>query len=252
MLNKNDVIRHFEMTWTAFRDYVKKEPFALLPVGALEQHGPHLPMGTDVVIAECLAEEVAKRTGFILMPALVYTPSFSLRKYPGTVRLSDESFVLQLLDIAQSLEAHGIMFVYLIICHIGAINACKSAERKLILSGSKLRLVNIAVPGMQEAIHKYCESKRWHPTYAHAEEFETSLMLAIQPNLVHMEKAASEYPQYNPLFGPISIGWENFCKSGVIGDPTVATAKKGKDILKLMVDKGVQIIKHHQAELGNL
>ncbi|HEY59636.1 MAG TPA: hypothetical protein G4N92_02960 [Anaerolineae bacterium] len=72
----------------------------------------------------------------------------SLRKYPGAIRLSDESFVLQLLDIAQSLKAHDIKFVDLIISHIGAINACKSAERKLIRNGSKLRLVNIDVPGM--------------------------------------------------------------------------------------------------------
>lgn len=246
---KQKAHKYFEMTWMEFQDKVKETPFAVLPVGALEQHGPHMPIGSDVLIAEYMAERIAKATGFILLPALQYTPSFSLRNFPGTMQMSDESCSQQLLEIAESLARHGIKATYLIIGHIGAIKACQTAERRLILENESIRFVNIAMPGMQEAIQKYCTSQRWHSTYAHAEEFETCALLAIRPELVDMSKAVKEYPPKSILFGPISIAWDEFCQSGVIGDPTVASAEKGKAILDFMIGKALEIIDAHQKSI---
>jgi len=236
MMAEQKAHKHFEMTWMEFQDKVKETPFAVLPVGALEQHGPHLPIGSDVLIAEYMAERIAEATGFILLPALQYTPSFSLRNFPGTMQMSDESCSQQLLEIAESLARHG-------------IKACQAAERRLILENESIRFVNIAVPGMQEAIQKYCTSQRWHSTYAHAEEFETSALLAIRPELVDLSKAVKEYPPKSVLFGPMSIAWDKFCQSGVIGDPTVASAEKGKAILDFMIDKALEIINAHQKSI---
>ncbi len=247
-MNRKSTI-YAEMNWQDFQDYVKQTPFALLPVGALEQHGPHLPFSTDVIIAEYMAKQIAERSGFILLPALAYTPSFSLRKFPGTIRVSDETFAEQLCEIARSLATHHIQFIYVVIAHIGAKQACQMAERKLLLEEHTAKLVNLALPGLDEAMQKYCTSKRWHPAFAHADEYETSVMLAIRADLVSMEKAVSEYPQKNPLMGPISVAWDEFCDSGVIGDATVATAEKGKAMLDLMIEKGLQIIAYHQATL---
>lgn len=241
-----------KMTWHDFRDYVVHTPFALLPVGALEQHGPHLPFSTDVIIAEYMAEKIAEKTGFILLPALSYTPSFSLRKFPGTIRVSNETFSEQLCEISRSLASHKVQYIYLVIAHIGAKQACQMAERQLLLEDNTAKLVNLALPGLDEAMQKYCTSQRWHPAYAHADEYETSALLAIRPELVHMEKAVSEYPQKNPLMGPISIAWDEFCSTGVIGDATVATAEKGRAMLELMIEKGLQTINYHQASLQKL
>ena len=238
-----------EMNWQDFRDYAKQVPYALLPVGALEQHGPHLPFSTDVIIAEYMAAKMAEKSGFLLLPALAYTPSFSLRKFPGTIRITDETFSEQLCEIARSLFTHHIQFIYVVIAHIGAKKACQTAERKLINEENTAKLVNLALPGLDDAMQKYCTSKRWHPAFAHADEYETSAMLAIRPDLVSMEKAVREYPQKTPLMGPISVGWDEFCKSGVIGDATSATAEKGKAMLELMIEKGLQIIEVHQAIL---
>lgn len=240
--------KHFEMSWPAFQEAVKSKKFAFLPVGALEQHGPHLPMGTDVIISEHLCERLAEATGGILLPGLVYTPSFSLRKYPGTVSLTDETFSAQIVEIAESLYAHGIKNIYVLIAHLGAVAACKSAERQLLIT-SQARIVNLAIPGYNEAINKYCKSKRWHPTYAHAEEYETSAILAIKPHLVDMSKATSEYPECNPLFGAISIPWNTFCKSGIIGDATVATAETGRLILDYIFRESLALVQQHQQEI---
>lgn len=245
---KGDVHKHFEMSWIEFKAFVKEINFAILPVGAIEQHGPHLPMGTDVIIGEYLCERLAEATGALLLNSLVYTPSFSLRLYPGTVHVSDETFAMELVEIAESLNQHGVETIYVFISHLGAVAACKTAERKLLLK-SQARIVNLTIPGYQEALEKYCRSKRWHSTYVHAEEFETSAVLAIQPDLVDMSKAVSEYPECDPLFGPISISWNEFCNSGVIGDATVAKAETGRAILDFIFSKSLGLIQQHQASL---
>lgn len=241
--------RYSEMNWKQFADFVKETPFALLPVGALEQHGPHLPFSTDVIIAEHMAEEIAKKTGFLLLPALQYTPSFSLRRYPGTIRLEDDTFATQICEISRSLASHGMQYIYLIVSHIGAISACKIAERRMIVADEDIHLVNIALPGLKEAMQKYCTAPRWHQVFAHADEYETSAVLAIKPELVDMSKAVSEYPPQDELMGNITIDWDEFCKSGVIGDATVATGEKGRAMLDHMIDRSMHIIELHQARI---
>lgn len=242
------VKKHFEMSWKEFEQVVKDKDFAFLPIGAIEQHGPHLPMGTDVIIGEHLCERLARATGGLLLHSLAYTPSFSLRSYPGTVRVSDETFSSTLVEIANALYSHGIKTIYAFIAHLGALAASKTAEREL-LTGSNARMVRLVLPGYEEAIEKYCTSERWHPTYVHAEEFETSAILAIQPELVDMRKAVREYPDRDPLFGPVSIPWDEFCKSGVIGDATAATAEKGRDILEHIFQETLALVEYHQNTL---
>ena len=134
------------------------------------------------------------------------------------------------------------------VSHLGAVSACKTAERKILLS-SKARIVNLVTPGYNEVLEKYYQSERWHSTFAHAEEFETSAVLAIRPGLVDMWKAVREYPEHDPLFGPISIVWNEFCKSGVIGDATVATAEAGRAILEHVFEKSLKLIRLHQESL---
>ncbi len=247
-MKRANMMKHFETSWPEFEAFAKKTNYAILPVGAIEQHGPHLPMGTDVIIGEYLAERLAIATGALLLHSLAYTPSFSCRYYPGTVRVSDKTFTKELCEIAESLYLHGIETIYVFLSHLGAAAASKAAERKLLLT-SKARLVNLLLPGYQEALDKFCHSKRWHPIYVHAEEFETSAMLAIRPDLVDMGKAAKEYPQIDPLLGSISIPWNEFSTSGVIGDPTVATAETGQAILDYIFEKSLEVIQIHQSSV---
>ncbi len=247
-MNNKQIFRHLEMKWPEFTEFIRHTDFALLPVAAIEQHGPHLPFETDVLIADYLSERIAQETGALLMATLRYSPSFSLRFFPGTVRVSDNTFIDTLVDITESMHVHGIKTMYVLIGHVGAASACKEAERRLLLT-SQARIVNLTLPGMSEAIGKYCESKRWHSSYVHAEEFETSCILALRPDLVDMSKAVKEYPEVDSLFGPISIPWSDFTKSGVIGDATVARAEKGKAIMDHMVEKSVELIHLHQRKL---
>jgi creatinine amidohydrolase len=247
-MNPKPLYRHAEMKWPEFSEFVKKTDYAILPVGSLEQHGPHLPFNTDVLIAEYVAESLARETGALLLESLKYAPDFSLRFFPGTIKVTDELFSQLVMEITEAMYSHGIKTVYVMVGHHGAFTACKDAERKLLLS-SQARIVNLALPGLNEAINKYCVSKRWHSYNVHAEEFETSCILAIHPELVDMAKAVKEYPPVDPLFGAISISWTDFCKSGVIGDATVATPEKGKLILDYMLAESLKLVQYHQGEL---
>ncbi|RJQ43978.1 MAG: creatininase family protein [Anaerolineaceae bacterium] len=247
----NNPISYSTMTWFEFADYVKQKPFALLPIGSEEQHGPHMPMSTDSIMAQYFAEEISKQTGFIVLPRISYSTLFSLRRFPGTLYVEEETFVQQLLDLAKALSSHGIEYVYLILGHHGAMNSCKAAERKLITLNSELRFFVLAFPGIKEAIQEHCTSKRWIKDLFHAEEVETSMLLAVRPDLVRMDKAVCEYPEINPFYGSVSDYWNETCKSGVFGDATAATAEKGKKIIEAVVKRSVQLIKDHQASLTN-
>ena len=246
-MSKN-LFKQSEMSWPEFQALAKTTDFAILPVGAIEQHGPHLPFSTDNIIGEYIADRLGESTGALVLPCLQYTPSFSLRLFPGTVCVSDELFADLLVELAENYYRHGIHVIYTLIAHYGAMAACKTAERTLILT-SKMQMVNLTLPGINEAIQKFCTSKRWHPSYVHSEEFETSLVLAIKPELVNMSKAVAEYPAIDPLFGPISIPWTDFTRSGVIGDATGATAEKGHAMLELIIERALELIRYHQDSL---
>jgi creatinine amidohydrolase len=248
-MSDSKIFRHAEMKWPEFEAFVKRVDFAILPVAAIEQHGPHLPFNSDVIIADYLSERIAQQTGALLMAPLVYTPSFSLRFYPGTARISDPTFIQTVVEIAESMHLHGINSLYIYMGHLGAAAACKEAERALILKGSGARIITLGLPGLYEAMDQFCTSERWHSKYVHAEEFETSCVLALRPDLVDMDKAVREYPDIDPLFGAISIPWSDFCKSGVIGDATVASAEKGHALLEFMVGKSAALIEQHQEGL---
>ncbi len=248
MIEENPAIRLDEMKWPAVAALLKKVDYAILPIGALEAHGLHLPIGTDVYVGEYLGNRLAQATQALLLPAIRYTPAWSLRFFPGTICLTDDTLVQNVVEIADSLSRYGIRTVYALIAHWGALAALKNAERRL-LDHPRVRLVNLALPGLDEAIARFCHSKRWHPAYVHAEEFETSVMLAIRPDLVDMDQAVVEYPEKSPLFGPISIPWSEMTKSGTVGDATAATAETGRAILDFIEARALELIRAHQNSL---
>lgn len=247
----NKPLNYSTMTWTEFADYTKKTPYALLPIGSEEQHGHHLPMSTDSIMAQYYAEEISKRTGIMVLPKLSYSVLFSLRRFPGTLYLENDTFVQTLLDLAYALESHGIQYVYLVLGHHGAAGACSLAERQLIINEADIRFVVLALPGIKDTIKEVCTSKRWHGDLFHAEEIETSIMLAVFPELVNMEKAVCEYPEKNPLMGSMSEYWDIRGKSGVFGDATAATAEKGKKLAEAIIANSVNMIETHQNMIKN-
>jgi len=122
------------------RAFAKRFPFAILPVGSTEQHGPHLPLNTDTLIAERVAMETAKRSVGLVLPAMPVGYAWVWRDIPGTVTLRFDSYMQFIRDVAESLERWGVKAVFIISGHGSNPQPIKHAVRELIPSLATARI----------------------------------------------------------------------------------------------------------------
>lgn len=231
----NSSFEIIHMTRDEVAKAIKNFPVAVLPLGATEQHGHHLPLGTDIFLAEGIAKRLCERTGALLLPALPFGYSWVWRDIPGTLSLQQHHVEAVIKDIAHSVQRYGIRLLILINGHDANNASMKYATREL-LDEVDLEVVYFFYPKLEQMIEKYCDSPTWHGMI-HACEFETSLMLALKPELVSMEKAVEEYPEKPPLYGKSGISLGQLSQSGVYGNPTLATKEKGEKLLHFFVDE---------------
>lgn len=211
--------------------FAGEHPFAILPVGSFEQHGPHLPLDTDNRIAEAMAIETARRSVGLVLPVLSIGYAWVWRGKPGTLTFRFDTYMAMIRDIAESLEGWGIKALFVLSAHGSNPQPVKHAIRELIYERYDICVLNSLYGGLNEMLAE-CDSDRWHNDI-HAEEVETALMLAIAPELVHMERAAADYPSVPDDYGKSELSMGMFMRSGVFGDPTSATVEKGRRWLEV-------------------
>lgn len=230
------------------REFARQYPFAILPVGSTEQHGPHLPVNTDTLIAERMALEIARRSVGLVLPALPFGYAWVWRDVPATVTLRFDTYMAVVRDIAESLERWGIRAVYIVSGHGSNPQPIKHAIRELIHGKLGIKVLYGMYAGIGEMLAE-AESRRWHDDI-HAEEIETSLMLAIAPELVRMDLAAPDYPPVPADYGQSELAMGHFMRSGVFGDPTRATAEKGRRWIDLAAGRSAALWLGYLAERG--
>ncbi len=227
---------------------------AVLPLGAIEQHGPHLPLSTDLVCAgEAAAAAVAQavqdaRASVVLLPALAYTKSDEHHRFPGTIWLSWDTLMRVLVDIGRSLATSGISRLLFVNGHggnsaLGQV-ACRELRRQF---GLRTFFAHLSVPtdqgGSGSAPSEFGMG-------VHGGHGETSLMLHLRPELVHLDRARERVPtrlrEFDLIgFGkPVSFGWtsDDFGPDGHIGDPTDASADEGEAFFDAAVRQLVEVI----------
>lgn len=234
------------MTRPEVKKAVEEYPVAILPLGATEQHGQHLPLGVDIFLAENLAEEVSKRTGALVLPTLPFGYSWVWRDIPGTVSLQQDHLELVIKDVAHSISRYGVKMLILINAHEANNSSMKYAVRELA-DEIDMPVIYLFYPDIDDIIKKYCESPTWYGMI-HACEFETSLMLDVKPELVQMDKAVCEYPERPALYGRSTISLENLSKSGSYGDAPKATKEKGEKMNTIFADKMAELVKEAYKE----
>lgn len=217
------------MTRPQVEERIKQYPVGLLPVGSCEQHGPHLPLGTDTMLAEALARRVSDLTGALVFPPLNFGYSWVWRDIAGTLSLPVERVTAILKDVVLSMDRYGMRLLVFINGHEANNAAVKYAVREA-QDFTTLKLLGVFYPGLKTIYDKWMESPDWHGIF-HACEFETSLMLAVRPDLVDMSLAAPEYPEKPPFFGMDNTMMGSLSASGVFGNPAPATEKKGTEML---------------------
>jgi creatinine amidohydrolase len=221
------------MTRDEVEEAINDYPVAILPLGATEQHGHHLPLGVDVMLAEGISRLVAEETRALLLPALPFGYSWVWRDIPGTVSIEQHNVEVVIKDVAHSVSRYGIELLALINGHDANNASMKYAAREL-QDELDTTTIYFFYPGLTEVMAEYCDSPTWHGMI-HACELETSLMLAMYPEQVRMERAVAEYPEKPSLYGKSTVSLGDLSSSGVYGDATRATAGKGRQMLDAFI-----------------
>jgi len=229
------------LTWKDASEVFKQAQIALVPVGSTEQHGPHLPLGTDHLIAAAIAEEAAKRGGFIATPVVSVGVSDHHRQFFGTLWVPSVVLKEYLRGIARSLKYHGIERIIFVNGHGGNTLVIQECCRELREEGITTLLYEWW-HAAQELIEELFEKPA-----GHADEVETSMMMAIAPQLVHAERLAEAEEGAAETWGITRFGTAtyfdtiDFSASGTTGRPTRASAEKGRRVFEAACDTLIQL-----------
>jgi creatinine amidohydrolase len=217
-------------TWNEVKKKIADGAIAVMGVGALEQHGPHLPLATDTIIATNVARRLAEATNGLLLPPAPFGDAWNNEGFPGTISLSSETVRAMIVDIGRGLKAAGVSGLIVFNGHYGNHEPIGRAARELQQS-DQFPVLHLHFPGLECLAAEICESKPAAANFYRADEVETSIMLAVQPAAVRMELAKAEYPTFPPTYGSEPTMLHTFCATGVFGDPTAATSEKGERLL---------------------
>jgi len=237
------------LSWTQLNERVKtaKNPKVLLPIGSFEQHGPHLPLATDTIIANHISQAVLRKTeNCFLMPPLILGCSVEHMGFPGTISLQTETLTNIILDIMISLRNSRLTKVFIINGHGGNRATIDSTLIKLKHEYSDMEVYSFTIIDLVKK--KYGEIRKSAKRFVgHADEIETSMMMTIIPELVNMQKAIAEEPASPRVISfeeddlaKVSFGWKatDLTKSGTLGDPQTASSQKGR----ILIDYAVETI----------
>jgi len=229
------------LTWKEFEETLQKIKTVILPLGSLEEHGFHLPLNTDTTVACEIARRVAEKRGVLVLPPISYGICRTTNEFPGTITLSLETTMKIVEEILEEIINQGAEKVILLAGHWGKshIIALREASLKIKRRHPLVEILLIPYPELADReARSVLETER--EEIGHAGEFETSIMLALQPNLVKMEKAEGESPHF-PRFATITSG-RKWMKTGVMGEPKFATREKGEIVLSRIVENLARLI----------
>lgn len=246
------------LTWTEVQVMPNRENVVIIqPIGAIEQHGPHLPLVVDSVISvgvigKALAKLDEQRGESIpaySLPPLYYGKSNEHWHFPGTITLSAQTLMAVLTEVAESIYRAGFRKFAIANAHGGQPQIIEIVARDLHVQYPDFWIFPLfiwRVPHLAKTLLTPQELEFG----IHAGDAETSVLLSLLPDQVKMDKLVTEYPQGLPensllsLEGKLPFAWttRDISRSGVMGDATTATVEKGDQLLNSVVDGWVQLI----------
>lgn len=242
-----DTVLLEELSWYDVKEYLNRENTIILPIASIEQHGPHLPLGTDSIDAEYIVKIAGEKSEVLVAPIIKYGISGNHIDFPGTITLSTDTLINLITDVCRSLTFHGFKKILILNGHGGnnatidvAIVNLKTELPDTIVGQCYVGALFGASSEVLEDEIKY-----------HADEGETSCILVAAPHLVKRDRIKQQTPQSKSgLF--IFQGDELFAQttfynlpktkaatpSGIFGNPPLASEEKGKYI----IDKCVEVL----------
>ncbi|MBS0273123.1 MAG: creatininase family protein [Proteobacteria bacterium] len=239
-----------ENAWPAVRDALKtsRNAVAILPCGATEAHGPHLPLNTDVIISETMAAHalpLLERRGYAatILPALAYMPAEYAQAFPGTVTVSAAAAKALMLDIAMSLKAQGFACLALANSHFDPANVAMLRETA---EDIRKRGLPVAFPDFTRRKLAQTLTEEFQSGACHAGQYETSLIMAARPDLV--DETGRLHLKDNPasLTDAFAKGARTFAQAGgpdaYFGYPRNACTAEGKESFRVMASALIDAI----------
>ena len=244
-----------QMTWPEIDRVAGEDRVAVIPIATLEDHGPHLPIDTDVKLIEAICGAACAQVPakVVLLPVVTHGYSPHHADFPGSINIRWNVFVDYLLDITNSLVEHGFRRFILANGHGSNMPLVNMAARLTIVKNPDTIACDymyLRTPQGIEAIKSVRESD-FPGGMAHACELETSMYLHLDPSLVQMELAEkdisfpeSDYFYFDWFDGPGSMMeyWSTLSRTGTMGDPTLATAAKGEVLFEAAVSELVMVV----------
>ncbi len=231
-------LRLVELTWEDVKEYLKKKDILIVPCGAIEQHGPMAPIGTDIIIADEISRRIAERANILIGPTITFgyvDPEF--KKFPGTLCINLKTFCALLRDYLVSFSEQGFKKFIIVNTHEDNKKLIEEISKKVSLEYG-IKVISFEYWNLLEEEYKeFIESD-----LIHACEDEISILLSISPSLVKKDKIIDEMPPKLKYF-VYPLPPECVTISGVKGKPTLAKKEKGEKILRLIVEKAINIIK---------
>jgi creatinine amidohydrolase len=246
--------RYDRLTWEEMNQAITAQKVVILPTGTTEQHGPHLPLDVDRFLVQEVCLEAGRRAPqeLLVLPAVPYGLNLHHIDFPGTIHVEPEVFVAYCLNVTKSVAYHGFRHILLVNGHGSNTPLVDLVARKTVLETSSIcAAVNyfaLAWPSFEDI--------RESDTVAHADEFETSLYLHLAPDRVRMDRAVAGQDRRGSYLSsdstreyPVRFSdyWSRWTTTGVHGDPTSATAEKGKRIMEAAVEGLIALVREWRA-----
>ena len=249
-----------KLKWPEIKEAAAQDKFIIIPAATIEDHGPHLPVDTDVVIAKSICELAASKINgeALLGPVIMHGYSPHHMDFPGPLTITWDTFIKHTLDILKSLIHHGFRYILVVNGHGSNASCLDMACRLAMVEHDQARCALVSWWQLSRVVMAF-ETIRESPVTGHACETETSLYLAICPEAVDMTKAPRDislpwsdhfymnlvgrpaWPHKNWVF--MTDHWSRLTESGAIGDASVATAEKGRLLLDAAATEVCEILR---------
>ena len=252
--------RYDLLTWPEINEAVAMKKVVVLPVGAIEQHGQHLPLDTDFKLASSVAYEAGRRSpqDMLVMPPVPYGYTHHVQDFPGTINIEPTTFIQFLVDITRSVAYHGFKRIVILNGHGSNHHLVEQASRQTIMQTDALCAMLSWWQLVSEYWNKELRTSVIPGGCAHACELETSMYLHLDPGHVQTGKIKDNLAEYQSLPGEARwhfsdltgssiatlVEWTStYTPTGVIGQPEQATKEKGQRVFEHAVTQLVELVR---------
>ena len=230
-----------EMSWSEAQKAISERKLALVPLGANEVYGRHLPLGSDTIVALELCMRLAKQVDAVVTPPIPVGESETLASFSGTLSVGAEQFRQYLSGYCRSLVRHGVSHIFMVCGHLGNIPGVRAAA---IENMGRAAVGMVDVWRYLARVGKEVTETDCFPE-GHASEVGTSVLMAVRPDLVEMSEAVKETPEKTYGDGAdcmVFRMYDRVSRSGVLGDPMKSTPEKGEKMLKIAEERIVKVL----------